>query len=503
MRINEPVTGCEAVLEPGEYVVSKTDLKGKITYCNRIFKRISQFDEDELMGSPQNIVRHPDMPPIVFKDFWDSLKADKSWRGLIKNRCKNGDHYWVEGNANPIYRDGRKVGYMSMRRRANPAEVQVAERLYSEIRNGSARQVVRDGYAIPAGMLGALQHLLTLRTRHRTFALAGLAGLGLIASIALPQLGFSNSTAWFGSGVALASLLGLLFCLHFSVFGRIDEAVQVCYRIGSGDLRELPVYDHRDDIGRLLHALTTLAGNMASAVADVNNGSSEMVQAGSRIAAAAEAVSQASGEQAATIEQTSATVENMSVSIESNSENARQTQQISESTARIARNGGKKVADTVAAMKQIADQIKVIDEIAYQTNLLALNAAIEAARAGQHGTGFAVVAAEVRKLAERAQVSAQQIAEISSGSVATAEEAGALIAEMVPAIEKTSALVAEIAAATAEQTLSSNEVRTAIGQMSEVAQQNAASAEQLALVSAGLEEVSGDLERSVRFFELG
>ena len=157
---------------------------------------------------------------------------------------------------------------------------------------------------------------------------------------------------------------------------------------------------------------------------------------------------------------------------------------------------------TVAAMKQIAKKIGIIDDIAYQTNLLALNAAIEAARAGEHGKGFAVVAGEVRKLAERSQVAAQEIGEMAGSSVAVAEKAGKLLDEMVPAIQKTSDLVQEIAAASQEQSSSVGQINTAMTQLNQITQQNASSSEELAATS---EEMSGQaehLQQLIGFFKV-
>ena len=118
MRINMPVTNVERHLKEGEYIVSKTDLKGRLTYINRPFMEISGFSEDELLGKAHNIIRHPDMPPAAFADLWRTLQSGKPWRGMVKNRCRNGDHYWVEANANPIWENGQMIGYMSLRTKA-------------------------------------------------------------------------------------------------------------------------------------------------------------------------------------------------------------------------------------------------------------------------------------------------------------------------------------------------------------------------------------------------
>ena len=142
MKNNQPVTAHEMLPQAGKPLVSKTDLKGIITYANENFVELSGFSRAELLGSNHNLIRHPDMPAEVFADLWRTIKAGHPWRGLVKNRCKNGDYYWVEANVTPIWEGGQVNGYMSVRRRAEPAVIaQVAEayRLFREQRQGSRR----------------------------------------------------------------------------------------------------------------------------------------------------------------------------------------------------------------------------------------------------------------------------------------------------------------------------------------------------------------------------
>lgn len=203
------------------------------------------------------------------------------------------------------------------------------------------------------------------------------------------------------------------------------------------------------------------------------------------------------------MEQTTASIDVMSASISQNSDNARVTDGMAAKTSKEAVDGGQAVSQTVAAMKQIAAKIGIVDDIAYQTNLLALNAAIEAARAGEHGKGFAVVAAEVRKLAERSQEAAKEIGELAANSVTTAERAGKLLNEIVPSIQKTSELVQEIAAASNEQGESITQIGGAMGQLSKATQQNASASEELAATSEELSGQAEQLQQSVAFFKTG
>jgi methyl-accepting chemotaxis protein len=138
MKINEPVTQKEIPFPEGTILVTKTNLKGMITFCNSDFVKISGFTEDELVGSSHNVVRHPDMPPEAFKDLWDTVQAGRPWTGLVKNRAKNGDHYWVKANVTPVTSNGQVVEYMSVRTKPASHEIREAEDLYQQITRGKA-----------------------------------------------------------------------------------------------------------------------------------------------------------------------------------------------------------------------------------------------------------------------------------------------------------------------------------------------------------------------------
>ena len=195
-------------------------------------------------------------------------------------------------------------------------------------------------------------------------------------------------------------------------------------------------------------------------------------------------------------------MEQITASIQQNSDNAQQTQKIASKAAEDARQSGSAVNLTVKAMKQVAEKISIIEEIARKTDLLALNAAVEAARAGEHGKGFAVVASEVRKLAERSQTAAAEISSLTFEGVRTAEGAGQLLARLVPDIQKTAELVHEIAAASAEQNTGASQINKAIQQLDQVIQQNAAASEEMAASSEELSSQAELLQTSIGFFRL-
>ena len=286
---------------------------------------------------------------------------------------------------------------------------------------------------------------------------------------------------------AAATLIGMLIgvLVTRSITRPLADAVEAADRMAAGDLSQDLAVTRKDETGQLLSSMQNMTVRLRSILGDVRS--------------AADALSSAS-EQVTSVEQTSASVEEMSASIAQNTESAKITDGIAGKAANDAVQGGGAVGDTVLAMKQIADKIGIIDDIAYQTNLLALNAAIEAARAGDHGKGFAVVAAEVRKLAERSQVAAQEIGQVASSSVRLAEQAGSLLSEIVPNIQKTSDLVQEITAASQEQSSAAGQINIAMGQMNQITQQNASASEELAATAEEMNAQAGQLQELIGFF---
>lgn len=143
MKVNLPVSGCAVQFSANANILSTTNPKGAITYVNPDFISISGFSEAELLGVNHNIVRHPDMPPEAFTHLWQTLKAGRSWMGLVKNRCKNGDHYWVSAYVTPMQRNGEIVEYQSVRTLPPKALVDAAEHLYAQLRNGKKTHCLR------------------------------------------------------------------------------------------------------------------------------------------------------------------------------------------------------------------------------------------------------------------------------------------------------------------------------------------------------------------------
>jgi len=255
-----------------------------------------------------------------------------------------------------------------------------------------------------------------------------------------------------------------------------------------------------DEIGDLARSMETMKDNLVRIIGGIRESTKQVASGSGEISNTAQELSQGATEQASSAEEISSSMEQMNSTVRQNADNSMQTEAIAQRTAQDAQNGGEAVQRTVQAMKQIAEKIGIIEEIARQTNLLALNAAIEAARAGESGKGFAVVAGEVRKLAERSQQAAAEISALSQKSVATADEAGAVISRIVPDIRKTAELVQEISASSREQNSGIEQINKAILQLDQVIQHNAAASEELASMAEELSAQSRQLEEEISFF---
>ena len=245
----------------------------------------------------------------------------------------------------------------------------------------------------------------------------------------------------------------------------------------------------------VVSSLSAVSKELGAIIHEVRTSSDAVLTASEQISSSSQMLSQTSSEQAASTEETSASIEVMTTSITLNSDNSLATHSIATRAAAQANEGGRAVVETANAMREIADKIGIIDDIAYQTNILALNASIEAARAGEHGRGFAVVAAEVRKLAERSQIAAQDICKVAKNSVELSDKAGKLLDEIVPSIRKTSDLVEEISATSQEQRSAASQVAEAMNQLATTTQGTASASEELAAMAEEMSTQSGELQR--------
>lgn len=282
----------------------------------------------------------------------------------------------------------------------------------------------------------------------------------------------------------------------------IAVAMDVTATVAKGDLTKDIDVGRQDEIGLLIGNMNQMVQKLREIVANVQSAADNVASGSQELSSSSEEMSQGATEQAASAEEASSSMEQMAANIKQNADNATQTEKIALKAAEDAQIGGNAVAETVNAMKDIAQKISIIEEIARQTDLLALNAAIEAARAGEHGKGFAVVASEVRKLAERSQTAAGEISRLSGTSVEVAEKAGEMLGRIVPDIQKTAELVQEISAASNEQNTGAEQVNKAIQQLDQVIQQNASASEEMASTSEELSSQAEQLQDAISFFKL-
>jgi len=370
---------------------------------------------------------------------------------------------------------------------------------------------------------------------------AGIQNTDEIADQAVVSLGLSSNIMIIGLIIALIVGIVVAVLITRSITGPIAKGVNLAEEIAKGDFSMRLNLVRGDEIGQLADALDGMADSLqaqADVAEEISRGNLEVevnlasekdqlgralqnmvqvlgdvigqvkaasgnVAAGSQaMSASSEEMSQGATEQAASAEEASSSIEEMTANIRQNADNAMQTEKIAVKAAEDAQEGGNAVGETISAMKDIAEKIMIIEEIARQTNLLALNAAIEAARAGEHGKGFAVVAAEVRKLAERSQVAAGEINTLSVTSVEVAEKAGKVLDTMVPNIQRTAELVQEIAAASREQDAGAEQISKAIQQLDLVIQQNASASEEMASTSEELSSQAEQLQEMVAFFKI-
>ena len=318
-----------------------------------------------------------------------------------------------------------------------------------------------------------------------------------------------TATQWWTVGIgAVMLVVGVLIFFYFAsrMSGSIGRAVSVMSEISQGEL-DVPELSadtgrFRDELDELGESVNTMGERLREIVRSVQSSAQSVTQGSSELANTSQSISEGASNQAASVEEVSASMEEMTANIEQNTGNAQQTEGIARQAAGDANKGGDSVKRTVGAMREIADKIAIIEEIARQTNLLALNAAIEAARAGEHGKGFAVVAAEVRKLAERSGLAAAEISELSASSVDIAEQAGKMLEQMVPDITRTAELVQEISSASIEQSSGSSQIKQAILELDRVVQQNSAESEELAASSEELAGHAAQLQQVIGFFHL-
>jgi len=486
MKVNLPISGRRVPVPDHANILSTTDLKGALTHVNPDFIAISGFTEQELLGNNHNMVRHPDMPPEAFADLWQTLKAGRSWMGVVKNRCKNGDHYWVNAFVTPVRHEGKVCEYQSVRTQPSAAQVTAAEQLYAELRAGRQPRRIRRPLLSVGGqmMLGV--------------AMVWVLGLGLAAAFALLSLSSAALLAVLGAAASSLLLYGQLAPLR----GLVEQARQV----GDNPLNQALFSGRTDEIGQIDFALRMLEAETGAVIGRIGDAAHLLTGTIGQLATQVDESLQHNQHQQAETDQVATAINQMTASVQevassalSSAEAAAradhetvQGQQLlshsSATTRRLAeeiQQASQVISQLEAQSSAIGGVLEVIRSIAEQTNLLALNAAIEAARAGEQGRGFAVVADEVRNLASRTQQSTTQIQQMINSLQAVTQQS-------VQVMQGSGEQAQQSVEHAAQATQALQDIGERVKQITQMSAQIASAVEQQSAVS---EEINGTITR--------
>ena len=511
MRINTPVTQHEYVLDKNTVLMSTTDIHSHITYTNSAFIEASGYTQDELTGQPHNIMRHPDMPQEAFRDMWNTLRQGECWVGTVKNRRKDGDHYWVRANMSPLYKGNQLFGYMSVRYTPLPEEVRQAERLYGQLssKDGHGKKLHK-GVVVRRGVLSFLSLFKKISVQSRMrIALAGALLMSLAGSL-------TNCSPWVLPGTMVVAFLLADWFLRRQISRPVGMVLRHLQDIATGKEPGSPRLDRVDEIGMMLRNVNQVGIRLYSLVNDTDVQIREMLVAGSQLAAGAEDLNARTTETLANLQHTAQATEQLMAAVRQSADTAAETVKLAASADDSAGKGEAAMKETSVMMTSISqasakivDIISVIDNIAFQTNILALNAAVEAARAGTHGRGFAVVASEVRKLAQHSASAAAEIKALIVSTVdtvasgeKTVEIASGHIEHIRAEVSRVSSMINEIHHTTEEQTAALTLINRSVEQVELMAQDNSAMVAQSASSTRDLMSRSTRLQDAVSTYGL-
>lgn len=518
MRLNLPVTQREFAFPIGQTLVSTTDPQGIITYCNESFIAVSGYERQELLGENHNIVRHPDMPEEAFRDMWTTISSGNPWSAPVKNRRKNGDHYWVMANAIPLMKDGKIIGYMSVRTEATQEQIQSADALYAKMRQESS--VGRIITKLSGGIVESrtLRGFFASRARQARLSTKLLFASLFNIALAVAVGAWSAANGQFLLGAFIAGLI-IAFAWRLQirlVVTPMQELIDAAHGIAGGDLTKTVEHTRHDEIGKLQAALAQMSINLQSIVRDARSQSNKVVVSAAEIASANKNLSDRTESQASNLEETAASMEEITGTVRNSAESAQQAGVLTREVLGASEMSNQAVHEVSQSMEgihtasvKINDITGVIDGIAFQTNLLALNAAIEAARAGDAGRGFSVVAKEVRALANRSAAAAKEIKELIAESTSQIQDgiertrhANHAMGAAVEGVRKVDELVSEIGGSAREQLLGISQVNDAVSHLDGITQQNAALVEQITASAHELEALAQASRETMQVFRV-
>ncbi|KQO21789.1 chemotaxis protein [Acidovorax sp. Leaf76] len=519
MRVNLPVSTQEYAFPKGETLVSTTDLKGRILYCNPMFIEVSGYEKEELLGQPHNMIRHPDMPEEAFRDMWETIASGAPWSAAVKNRRKDGSFYWVMANVTPLMQGDQPTGYMSVRTEATREQINASDQLYrqmqAEKQAGAQVHVLRAGQVVKNTSWGRLANAVRL----------GPMGKMMLCTLLLVIVSFG--AAWLGghqmtvaSGVAWVAVvllaLGMASYLHKATVAPLAQMLRWANRMAAGDLTQKITASRSDTVGDLQKALAQLNVNLLSIVRDARQESEHMQVSTREIAQGNQDLSSRTEAQASNLQQTAASMEEITGTVKQTAESARQATVLATQATQVAERSSEAVDGVASTMKQIqaasgriSEITQLIDSIAFQTNILALNAAVEAARAGEQGRGFAVVASEVRSLSHRTQSAAKEIRQLIDDSAnkvseghAKTDAAQKTMTESLELVRRVNTLIGEIHSASNEQLSGISQVNSAVAQLDTITQQNAALVEENAASAMQLNGQAQTMTETVQVFRI-
>jgi len=480
MRTNLPITNNEHMLTDDALLISTTDLQGKITLYNKDFLDYSGFTRAELDGADHNLVRHPDVPSAVFAEMWHHLKTDQPYMILVKNRRKNGDHYWVNAFVTAIKENGQVIGYQSVRTKPSRDEVALAQKLYARLNKGKSRLNIKD---------------IDINTSMPVLALLA-AAIPAVANFSLNL----SSTAALGLTLVSGAVIALAARSLLSNYRQLVK--QSTQYINSKTLNELYA-DDTSGIGQLKTHLKMSQGQTRTILERVRHSSKDLTGLSLDAAEVAVQTNDSLANQGREITGMQSAFDQMIASVSEVAENVQltadetslvsketvQSQSLIENTIsdiNLLANGLENVVSRLSSLRQASNEIgsilEVITGIAEQTNLLALNAAIEAARAGEQGRGFAVVADEVRSLATKTQESTEQIK-------ATIDKLQAESVEAENVTQKSMIQVTSCVDNVNKSGVSISKISQAIESINKMNTQNSTTAEEQRVVSNNVQEM--------------